>query len=102
MISAFKGELQELAKEHRGTVRLKIIDEKLKSIINSDALEVTEGHHIGIKILPKNFISCAYSNHGVEIVKHKNKPIVGFQFHPEISKNQKILKWAFETLNLKV
>lgn len=98
---AFDGELQELPTEHRGLVKLKIEDFDLKAKINSESLEVTEGHHVGVKNLPKEFISCASSTHGMEIVKHINKPILGFQFHPEISKNDKLIEWIFKTLNLK-
>ncbi len=98
---SFGGELQELPAEHRGIINLKIEDINLKSLIGSDVLEVIEGHHMGIKQLPEEFISCAVSTHGIEIIKHINKPILGFQFHPEISKNEKLIKWIFETLNLK-
>lgn len=97
---AYGGELQELSKEHKGSVKIKVEDEELKDKLSSDEIEVIEGHQIGIKTLPENFISCAYSEHGIEIIKHKEKPIIGFQFHPEISNNKKLLDWMFKTLNL--
>ncbi len=99
---AFDGELQELPVKHKGLVQLKISDPKLKSSINSEFIDVIEVHHINIKKLPEKFISCANSQHGVEIIKHINKPIIGFQFHPEILKNQKLIDWMFKTLNLEL
>ncbi len=93
---AFDGELQELPKEHRGIVNLGITHPDLEKILGTQHLEVTEGHHIGIKTLPKDFISCAESEHGVEIIKHKNKPIIGVQFHPEISNNKVIVQWLVD------
>ena len=97
---AFNGELQELSEKHRGIIKLKIKDIKLKLKLGEDEFEAIEGHQIGIRTLPENFVSCASSKHGIEILKHINKPIIGFQFHPEISNNKKLFDWIFETLNL--
>jgi len=97
---AYGGKLQELSEKHRGSIKLKIEDIKLKLQLGKDELEVVEGHQIGVKTLPENFVSCALSEHGIEILKHKDKLIVGFQFHPEISDNKKLLDWAFETLKI--
>lgn len=97
---AYGGELHELSEEHRGTVKIKIEDITLKNLLELDKISVIEGHKIGIKTLPRNFISCASSEHGVEIFRHRDYPIVGFQFHPEISNNKNIINWVFEKLNL--
>jgi anthranilate/para-aminobenzoate synthase component II len=96
----FDGELQELPEEHRGLIKLQITNSDLEKVLGTSSIEVNEGHHIGIKQMPHDFISCAQSEHGIEILRHKEKPILGFQFHPEISNNKKLLDWAFETLNL--
>lgn len=97
---AFGGILQKLEMTHKGIIELDILDKNLKKILGSNFINVHESHKIGIKQIPKNFIVCATSEHGVEIIKHKTKPILGIQFHPEISKNDKLFKWIFETLNL--
>lgn len=97
---AYGGELEQLKEDHRGNIRLEIKDNKLKSILGSNEIDVRESHQNGIKILPINFIPCAFSEHGIEIFKHQEKPIIGFQFHPEISNNKKIFDWIFETFNL--
>lgn len=97
---AFGGELKELSSEHRGSIRLKILDEDLKVLLKSGAIEVKEGHRIGIKNMPSDFVVCAESEHSPEIIKHKSMPIIGFQFHPEISDNKKIIDWALAICNM--
>ena len=97
---AFNGELQSLPAERKGSIRLKITDPQLKKIICSKIINVFEGHHIGIKTIPKNFISCAYSKYGIEIIKHKNKPIIAVQFHPEISKDKKLTGWLLKEIGV--
>lgn len=101
IVEAFDGELQELSRKHEGGITLKIEDTQLKSQLGTDELVVAEGHRIGVKMLPAGFISCASSEHGIEIIKHLSKPIVGFQFHPEVSNNKKLFDWAFEKLGLR-
>jgi GMP synthase (glutamine-hydrolysing) len=93
---AFNGKLEQLSEEHRGIVELQIIDIDLQKVIREESIKVNEGHHIGIKTLPKEFISCAKSKHGIEILKHNYKSIIGFQFNPEISDNKKLFDWVFE------
>lgn len=100
IIKAFNGELQELSEEHRGLIKLEITSSNLEKVLGVSNTEVKEGHHIGIKQMPLDFVSCAQSEHGIEIIKHKNKPIIGFQFHPEVSNNKKLLEWVFETFKL--
>ncbi|MBX4204608.1 MAG: gamma-glutamyl-gamma-aminobutyrate hydrolase family protein [Candidatus Doudnabacteria bacterium] len=45
---------------------------------------VYESHRWAIKKLPANLVEIARSKDGVEIFRHKTKPIVGIQFHPEV------------------
>lgn len=46
---------------------------------------VWESHNDEITKMPDGFINLAKSeNCKIQIIKHKNKPIYGFQFHPEV------------------
>ncbi len=101
IVEAFGGKLFELSQKHRGNINLIINNKELINCINSSVLEVFEGHSIGTEVLPDDFISCAYSEHGIEIIKHKERPILGFQFHPEVSKNKNLILWIEKTLDLK-
>lgn len=96
----YGGELQELPQEHRGQVAMKVKDLSLSKAIGGLEFIAQEGHRIGIKTLSEGFTSCAYSDHGIEIFKHNSKPIIGLQFHPEMQKDEKLLKWVFSTLKL--
>ncbi len=99
---AFGGELEELIGDHRGRVMLNIEDKELIEYIKNNNIEVVEGHEIGVKKLPNCFISCAHSDHGVEIMRHEKLPIFGFQFHPELSSNLSLLNWVFKCSNIKI
>ena len=98
IIKAFGGELKELQKKHKGIIKLKIINQYLEKILETSKIEVAEAHHVGIQELPQNFTSYAESDHGIEIFKHNNKTIIGFQFHPEVSNNNGIIKWILGEL----
>jgi GMP synthase-like glutamine amidotransferase len=69
--------------------------------IHLSCSEVFEGHQWGVKTLPSNMISCGFSDHGPEIIKHLIRPIIGIQFHPEVTQNQKIFDWIIESLGIK-
>ncbi|MDD5170888.1 MAG: gamma-glutamyl-gamma-aminobutyrate hydrolase family protein [Syntrophales bacterium] len=97
---AFDGTLQELPEIHRGAIKLDISDAGLEATLCNKHIEVHESHRIAIRDLPKDFIACATSAHGVEIIKHISKPIIGIQFHPEMDKNEDLFKWIFRELGI--
>ncbi|MCK4730238.1 MAG: gamma-glutamyl-gamma-aminobutyrate hydrolase family protein [Candidatus Aenigmarchaeota archaeon] len=89
LICHFYGEKIEMLKEKkRGLRNLEIIekDSLLKGI---EKLSVFEAHRFYVKKV-KNLILLAKSEIGAEIIKHREKPVYGVQFHPEIrlEKNQ--------------
>lgn len=96
----YGGELVWLPEKHGGPVNIKIKDLSLSEAMGALEFNAQEGHMVGIKTLPDDFISCAYSEHSIEIIKHKSKPIIGLQFHPELQKDEKLLGWIFNTLRL--
>jgi GMP synthase-like glutamine amidotransferase len=93
---AFDGELKELSSDHRGVVNLTITDPLLEKAIGVKHFGAKEGHQIGIEKMPEEFIEVAHSEHGIEIMRHKTRPIIAIQFHPEISRNKLLMVWITE------
>jgi GMP synthase-like glutamine amidotransferase len=58
---------------------------KGRKVLKSKKLWQFEAHDWRVKRVPhKDFEVLARSNRGVEMVKHKKRPIIATQFHPEI------------------
>ena len=95
---AFGGKLQDLKELHRGEILIEITNKNLKKNIKKNPLSVYEAHEVGVKTIPRDFEICAQSSHGPEIIKHKTKPIIGIQFHPEVEQNKLLWNWIFENL----
>jgi putative glutamine amidotransferase len=53
------------------------------SKIYSNKSTINSYHHQAIKDLAPDFIICGYSNNMIEAIIHKEKPILGVQWHPE-------------------
>ena len=100
LAQAFGGKLRRLEAPHRGIVKLEVQKDSLKRVLASDSIKVHESHKIGIEVSPPDFEVCAKSDHGIEIIKHRSRLIIGIQFHPEISKSDQLLRWIFDSLNL--
>jgi GMP synthase-like glutamine amidotransferase len=95
---AFGGTLQILSPVHSGLVNMSLLDESLKKEIGADTLSALEGHRIGVKEVPQDFVVCALSEHSPEIIKHKDRPIIAIQFHPEATQNPKVFEWIFKSI----
>ena len=65
-------------------------------------IEVYEAHQWVIKELGKDLVGIAKSAYGWEIIKHKIKPIYGFQFHPEMLIDSTLGNEIFEQIVDKV
>ncbi len=83
----------DLGTEHRGSVDLEIVNNDFAEFLGTKNIIVNEAHSIGINKIPNDFSVYAVSDHGAEIIKHKSRLIIGFQFHPEISQNPKIIEY---------
>lgn len=46
---------------------------------------VHESHRFSIVSLGQDIVWLWKSDYWIEIIKHRNKPIIGFQFHPEVT-----------------
>lgn len=60
--------------------------------LNKSEIFMTRRHHFHVSDIPPDFISLAESDITPnEIIRHKDKPIYGFQSHPEVSGKDGIL-----------
>ena len=74
-----------------------------EEILGTEPLHVYENHRWVVSKTPDDFNALATSKDGIEAIKHTNKPIFGFQFHPEmfVSKTdgRNILRTVLATLS---
>ncbi|OGE72069.1 hypothetical protein A2617_02805 [Candidatus Daviesbacteria bacterium RIFOXYD1_FULL_41_10] len=80
---AFGARLKKLDCKERGPLLIKFLDEK-SGTKEIDSVHVFENHRWAIQDLSDDLVGLAKSRDGFEIIKHKNLPIYGLQFHPEI------------------
>jgi GMP synthase (glutamine-hydrolysing) len=85
----YGAELKLLRKKEHGLVK---IQER------QGTFKVYESHRWAIKKLPKSLVPIAWSKDGIEIFRHKDKPIFGFQFHPEVLLTKTDGKTLFKSL----
>jgi para-aminobenzoate synthetase len=62
----------------------KIIEKTFDHDLFPEKFEAYESHQWAVRDLSGELKELARSEFGVEAFKHKNLPIIGFQFHPEI------------------
>ncbi len=79
IVTAFGGTLKELSQDKKGMYEVRLLDKSLGEGI----VRVFESHRWVVDMLPETFDVLGISNDGPEIIKHKNLPLYGFQFHPE-------------------
>lgn len=82
IVVAFGGKLKRMSEKAQGVTEMTI---KTPDAIlqNIEHLFVYEGHRWIASSIPSELTVLAESEHGVEAVKHREKMIYGFQFHPE-------------------
>jgi GMP synthase (glutamine-hydrolysing) len=85
---AYRGRLKKLPGLFMNKERITITktgDPIFEGLISNE-LHLKRKHHFHVSELPSNFESLAESDITPnEIIKHKEKPIYGFQAHPEVS-----------------
>lgn len=82
IVQAFGGSLHELPQQKVGTVVINV-ERDHELFWGRQQFSAYENHRWGIKTLPDDFEVLASSEHGPEVIRHKSRPIYGFQFHPE-------------------
>ena len=79
----FSATLEPLDQKDKGIIEIKILgtDKIFQGIEN---LKVFESHRWAVRAIPSELIALAKSDHCIEAIRHKFKPIYGVQFHPEM------------------
>ena len=79
---AFGAVIEDLEKQHHGMAEVFVTDNH-SMFGDKEVFTVYENHRYGIIDIGENLVELARTNYSVAVVKHKTKPIFGFQFHPE-------------------
>ena len=91
---AFRGRIKRLAEYHAKKELVTIIkpDDPIFAGLKKQELSLVKRHSFHVAELPPDFESLATSaTSEYEIIKHKQKPIYGFQSHPEVSGEEGLL-----------
>jgi GMP synthase (glutamine-hydrolysing) len=85
---AFDGKLLKLDKKERGEIKINVLkkDEILKTI--PKLFNAYEAHKWALVDEPRQLIDIAQSVDGIEILRHRTRPIYGLQFHPEATNSK--------------
>jgi len=85
---AWGGEIEKLQDYHTKKESINIIkpDDPIFTGINDNEIRLRKRHSYHVSAISDDFIRLAGSSTTPnEIIRHKNKPIYGFQGHPEVS-----------------
>lgn len=85
IVRAFGGNTSDLQKRVQGPSSIHLTELGSELLHWPNQVIVEENHSIAVSQLPQVFDILAYSDSGIEIIKHNSLPIMGVQFHPEKS-----------------
>ena len=83
----FGAKLEIMDSKERGIVDIQVVEPD-KIFVNIPNFQVFESHRWVVREPINEFKVLARSKDGVEVIKHKNKPIYAVQFHPEMFMDQ--------------
>jgi len=87
---SYGGQISKTFEYHtrKTPIKIKKTDDPIFEGYNTSEISLTRRHHYHVSLLPQDFICLAESEISPnEIIRHKSKPIYGFQAHPEVSGN---------------
>jgi para-aminobenzoate synthetase len=79
---AYGSSVEEMPAVVEGATDLKVTRKGKKAFVQK-SIRQHEAHKWRVKKAPKGFKVLAKSPTGIEIIKHKRRPIIATQFHPE-------------------
>lgn len=81
--AAYGATLREMPVRRVGNIRISLAG-KVASAIGGSSAMVYEFHKWLIEDLPPEIVPLAHSKDGVEVLRHRDLPLWGVQFHPEV------------------
>lgn len=92
--AAYRGRIKKLPEYHSKKELITIAkpDDPIFSELKSNQIMLQKKHGFHVAELPKQFVSLAFSETTeTEIIRHKDKPVYGFQSHPEVASTEGLL-----------
>lgn len=92
--AAYRGRIKKLPEYHgrKELITISQPDDPIFEGLKSNEVMLQKKHGFHVSELPEGFISLATSEAtATEIIRHKEKPIYGFQSHPEVGSDDGLL-----------
>ncbi len=83
IVTALGGTLRDLGEKRTGLTTIRPVPNPDAMFDPGYSFQVYEAHRWAVDRLPPGFSVIATSEHGPEIIRHRERPLVGIQFHPE-------------------
>lgn len=97
---AYSGEVPELDERQTGSKEISVTPLGQKLLDLPEKIIVYKNHSRGVLSIPSQFDVLATSPDHIEIMKHKTKPLVGVQFHPEMGDEKEMDELFMKLLSL--